>query len=130
MDISGYSINDELKNRIKKKSNNYIDFESFSKDLYTKNTTYSSTLRSLFHLILSINHEIDYLIENDYIDCAIILGFNRNSSILSQIKENGNINLVSKMSDYIKNCSNLSKTLLDINLRGKMNRPPKVRPKI
>ena len=116
--IDDYIKNNEFKNRIKNLSDSFIDFESFAKNIKAKNMTYTATLRNLFRLVLDIKYKDLDIISNNYNNYATILGFNKNSDILSQIKKRGVINLVSKISDFSKTCSSVDKLILDINLRA------------
>ena len=50
--------------------------------------------------------------------CARVLGFNKNSKILSKIKENSNIDIISKFSTYYNNSTGLTRKLLDINVNA------------
>lgn len=86
-------VSEELANRIMNCLNEYQNFEQFCELLKTKEVTYSRISRALIHVLLGIKNthytEIEY---------ARILGFaKKDSGILSLIKNNGNITLVSKL---------------------------------
>ena len=119
-DFSSYYDNSkDLSNRINNMKSNFIDFESFIEELHSKNYTYSGVSRILLHFLLNITEkDMDEFIRNDYMHCARVLGFNKNNKILSKIKENSTIDIISKFSTYYNNSTGLTRKMLDINVNA------------
>lgn len=114
-----YGINEDLSNRIANHAKDYMDFDSFANDLLSKNTTQTAINRALLHLILGITDEdMQNYIDNDYMTYGRLLGFTKSfSDLLSVIKENGEINIVSKLSTYYNNSTGIEKNMLDRNIK-------------
>ena len=86
----------ELANRILNRLDEYKKLEQFCDLLKTKELTYSRISRALLHILLDIKSE-------DYRDItyARVLGFRKShSEILSQIKQNASIPLVTKLAAF------------------------------
>ncbi len=108
-------INQDLSNRINNYKKEYIDINYFIAQLQSKNYTYTAISRALLHIVLSIETKtVDNFIDNGYHTYARLLAFNRKSKILSLIKENSELNIISKLSDYYNSCNILSKEMLDM----------------
>ena len=90
-----------LSNRITASMNQYENYKQFADLLKTKNYTYASISRALTHLMLDIKKDrMDEFVAEDYVGYARILGFNKESTaLLSAIKQNGDIPLISKLKD-------------------------------
>lgn len=90
-----------LSNRMSASINQYENFKQFTDLLKTKNYTYASISRALTHIMLDVKKErMDEYAAEDYIGYARILGFKKESSaLLSAIKQNGSIPLISKLKD-------------------------------
>lgn len=89
-------VSEELANRILNRLDEYKNLEQFYDILKTKELTYSRISRALLHILLDIKYE-------DYRDItyARVLGFRKlHSEILSQIKQNASIPLVTKLTAY------------------------------
>lgn len=90
---------------------NYIsDFKSFTQFtalLKTKDTTYLRISRALMHIVLNIKKSnFNKYVANNYSLYARILGFNESSSgILSLLKQNSTIPVISKLADAEKKIS-------------------------
>ena len=96
-----FDVSEELGARIKNQIDNYSSFLDFSDILKTRQYTLTRIRRSLLHILLDIKKE-DILLfsKNDYILYARILGFNTSSGeLLSKIKNNSTIPLLSKLAD-------------------------------
>ncbi|MBP9996111.1 MAG: nucleotidyltransferase family protein [Lachnospiraceae bacterium] len=94
--------------RIKDRLSEYTDFDSFCNLLKTKNTTYTSVSRMLTHILLDITATLP-----SSVPYARILGFRKSSeAVLTQIKENSSIPLISKLADYPSN------PILDIDIKA------------
>lgn len=114
-----YDITQFLSNRINKLKYSFVDISSFISTLQSKNYTFSGISRGLCHITLEITKkDIELFIQNNYIFYGRLLGFHKNSNILSQIKKNSTIDIIGKFSDYYHNCDILSKKMLDINLQA------------
>ncbi len=112
-------VSNELSNRINRFKTDFIGLESFISTLQSKNYTYSGIARALNHIVLNIKKEdVDAFIANQYFTCGRLLGFNRNSKILSHIKESSKIDIISKLSAYYSSCSGLTKKMLDVSIHG------------
>lgn len=90
-----------LSGRIAASINQYENFKQFADILKTKNFTYASISRGLTHIMLDIKKDrMEEFASEDYVGYARILGFRKDSSeLLSAIKRNGSIPLVSKLKD-------------------------------
>ena len=114
-----YGINEDLSNRINNYKFEFIDMGSFMEKLQSKNYTYSAISRALFHIMLDIKTaDVEDFIAKGYFTYARLLGFNRNSKILSLIKENSNLDIISKFADYYNCAEGISKNMLDISLKA------------
>lgn len=89
-------VNEEFSAKIIKHIKDYTDIDSFIAILKSKNMTYTRICRCLIHILLGIKKE-DACLNPSY---ARILGFKKDSGELTGIlKENSEIELISKMSD-------------------------------
>ena len=112
-------INQDLSNRIANNKYNFTDIEAFIPMLQSKNYTYSAISRALLHIILDIKtDDIKEFISNNYVNYAMILGFNKNTGILSEINKYTKIPLVSKFATFYKEADNNQRKMLDINLKA------------
>lgn len=99
--IDYFDVSSDLDGRIKNLINQYRSFLDFSDMLKTRQYTLTRIRRSLLHILLDIKKE-DILLfsKNDYILYARILGFHTSSGkLLSKIKNNSSIPLLSKLAD-------------------------------
>lgn len=94
-------VSKELSDRICNKLYEYTDFSSFCALLKTKELTYSRISRALLHILLNLKKEdLENYCEKDYVFYGRILGFRQSSaSLLTAIKANGSIPLISKLAD-------------------------------
>lgn len=89
-------VNDELSHKIIKNLSDYKTISSFTMLLKSKNLTYTRISRCLFHILLDIKKE-DAKASPQYVR---ILGFRKDSSdILSKMKDNSALPLITKLSD-------------------------------
>lgn len=87
--------------------------------LQSKNYTYAGISRCLCHILLGITKaDMDYFKDNDYLKFGRLLAFRKDSGVLSAIKNNSNINLISKFSDYYSVCDVFDRKILDINIKA------------
>lgn len=78
-----------------------MSFSSFCEAVKTKNTTYTKAARSLLHILLNIRQEdMECFCGEDFVYYARISGFREKSaSLLSAVKANSSIPLLSKLAD-------------------------------
>ncbi len=104
----GYSdymdVSSDLSDRIIKHLYQFTDFRSFCDILKTKDMTYTRISRCLMHILLDIRTaDIEQARQNDYVNYARVLGFRKNSeALLTAIKKNASIPLVTKLADAEK----------------------------
>lgn len=114
-----YGVNEELSNRINNLKYEFVDIETFIAKLQSKNYTYSAISRALLHIVLDLKtKDVEEFIDNDYFAFARLIGFNKNSNILSIIKENSSLDIISKLSTYYNNADVLSRKMLDISIKA------------
>ena len=114
-----YDVSEDLANRISKLKEEYTNPLDFIQLLQSKNYTYSSISRALTHIMLGLKQEDVDFFKNDKCNYyAKILGFNKNSSILSVLKKKSSIDIISKFSTYYKSADKNAKRLLDIELNA------------
>lgn len=98
-------VSEELANRICNQLNSFVSYEQFCELLKTKEMTYSRISRALLHILLGIK-------KTNYTDIqyARVLGFRKDDSdVLTEIKDNATITLVSKITQQ-------RNSLLDIDI--------------
>ena len=114
-----YDVSEDLANRISKLKEEYTNPLDFIQLLQSKNYAYSSISRALTHIMLGLKQEDVDFFKNDKCNYyAKILGFNKNSSILSVLKKKSSIDIISKFSTYYKSADKNAKRLLDIELNA------------
>lgn len=95
-------VSEELSGRILRHKSDYHSFTQWAGLLKTKQYTYTRISRSLCHILLRVPQQLaDTCRENHrYIDYARVLGFRKNSGpLLSTIKKNSSIPMITKMAD-------------------------------
>jgi len=94
-------INESLSRRIDSSLNQFEDYRQFCSLLKSKHLTYTHVSRALIHILLDLKKSrLEQYIRNDYIYYARVLGFKKDSSyLLTKIKENSDIPLISKLAD-------------------------------
>lgn len=114
-----YDVSKDLSNRINNLKSNFADIQSFIEELHSKNYTHAGISRILSHILLDINKEdmIEF-IENDYFDFVRILGFKKDSKILSRLKGRSSLEVISKFSTYYNNSTGITRKMLDINIKA------------
>lgn len=117
--VSGFTnypdIDRELSDRILKRLPEYRDFRSFCDRLKSKNKTYVRISRSLFHILLDLRQEdlLRYLQEGS-VFYARMLGFRESASaLLSAIKKNASVPLLSKLADAEKQLAPTGLSMLE-----------------
>ena len=101
-------IDQDLSDRITNLLPAYRSFTGFCEQLKTKNRTYTRIARSLMHILLQIqNTDLALFQSEDYIYYARILGFRQDATpLLTAIKANGSVPLLSRLADANRLLSN------------------------
>lgn len=114
-----WEVPSDLSNRIQKLKSDYHGIESFIEQLQTKNYTYSGISRALLHIILNMKKsDIENFINNDYAFGLRLLGFRKDSDILSVISKSSDLDIISKLSTYYHSCDGIKKQMLDISIQS------------
>lgn len=114
--FTAYSdIDRELSDRIVKLLPKYSDFRSFCDLLKSKNRTYVRIARSLLHILLDIRKEsLQQYGKEGWIFYARMLGFRESATpLLSAIKKNAGIPLLSKLADAEKQLAPTGLSMLE-----------------
>lgn len=114
--LSRYAdINADLDQRIKNHLNQFTDFESFCGLLKNKSLTHSRISRGLLHILLNIEAEdLLSLKEKGFAQYARILGFRREAApLLTAIKQNASIPMISKLADASELLNEEASTMLE-----------------
>lgn len=108
-------IDRELSDRIRKLLPKYRDFRSFCDLLKSKNRTYVRISRSLLHILLGIRREdLQTYGQEGWIFYARMLGFRESAApLLSAIKKNAEIPLLSKLADAEKQLAPTALSMLE-----------------
>lgn len=113
-----FDVSEDLGARMSNQIDNYSSFLNFADILKTRQYTLTRIRRSLLHILLDIKKE-DILLfsKNDSIFYARILGFKTSSGeLLSKIKNNSTIPLLSKLADADNLLDPISKRMLQQDL--------------
>lgn len=99
-------ISADLSNRIHNLLPEYRSFSQFAGLLKNKSTTFAAISRGLLHILLNIKKsDMKVYQETDWVQAVRILGFRKESApLLSAIKKNSTLTLISKLADY-KSCT-------------------------
>lgn len=94
-------VSRELSDKLKKNHLTFTDWDSLCEALKTRELTYSRISRALCRILLSITDcQLQEARAKDYVPYARILGFKRSAEpLLSAIKQNSSIPLISKLAD-------------------------------
>ena len=112
-----YDVSSDLSLRIKNKLSSFESFDSFAETLKAKNFTRTRINRSLCHILLNINKDIDPYDIADNILYIRNLGFKKDSSdLLSLIKERSDINVISKIPDHENEFNDADRYVFDKDL--------------
>lgn len=115
-DFTDYpDIDKELSDRIVKLLPQYRDFRSFCDLLKSKNRTYVRISRSLLHILLDIRKDdLQRYGQEGWVFYARMLGFRESASpLLSAIKKNSGIPLLSKLADAEKQLAPTALSMLE-----------------
>lgn len=100
-DLTQYSdVSNELSNTIKNNIYNFKTFSDFANLLKSRQYTLTRINRALTHILLDIKKDdMERYIENVDDMYLRILGFNKNSSLLKELKKNSSLPIISKLAD-------------------------------
>ena len=113
-------VSEDLSDRICNKLPDYSDFSSFCTLLKTKEMTYTRISRSLLHILLDIRKsDMQQYRDDDWISYGRILGFRKDSTpLLSAIKANASIPLISKLAGAHKYLEGTAKKQLEKDIQA------------
>lgn len=113
-------VTPDLSDKIKKNIYSYEGFEQFCGLLKSKNLTYSRISRCFMHILLNMTTSgLEEYVQNDFIFYARILGFRRESAgLLSTLKANTSIPLISKLADASACLQAPGLTMLEEDIRS------------
>lgn len=94
-------VSRELSDKLRKNYLSFTDWNALCEALKSKEMTYSRISRALCHILLSITHsQLLHARTHDYVPYARMLGFQKSAEpLLSAIKKNSSVPLVSKLAD-------------------------------
>ena len=97
-----FGIKKEFANRIFNMRNEFKNFSQFRELIAAKNSNKATASRALMHIALGTTKEsMQHFLDYDAIDAVKVLGFrNESKEVLSEIKNNSKIKLVTKLADY------------------------------
>ena len=97
-----FGINEDLANRIFNHKNEFKSFNQFRELIGCKNIAKATVGRALMHITLDIMaDDINRLYNKESLKAVKVLGFKESAApLLSAIKQNGSIQLVTKLADY------------------------------
>lgn len=97
-------VSQSLSDRIVNNLDRFVNYDDFCNLLKTKELTYTRISRCLLHILLNITKEdMALCAELGYTPYARVLGFRRSASpLLSAIKKNSSVPLITKLSDAEK----------------------------
>lgn len=107
-------VSEDLENRIRKSFNEHALCSDIIDSVKTKAFTRARISRCLMHILLDItNSDMANYKNNDFISYARILGFRKEATpLLSEIKKNSLIPLISKLAGYEKELDELNASIL------------------
>lgn len=112
-----YEITPDFANKIQKALPDFEDFSQFSNLLWTKELTYARVCRNLLYILLNI--KTDFWNIQKPVPYARILGFKKSAApLLSEIKKNASIPLITKLADAKKLLDADSYALLQTDIRA------------
>lgn len=104
-----FDVYDDLSDKIAKNICSYASFTEFTDLLKSKDITRSHLSRALLHICLDITKaDIENVKALAYAPFGRLLGFRKDSDILTTISKTSRIDIVSKLADYIDNLKNSS----------------------
>lgn len=116
--FSSYSdVSKDLSNRIKNRISGFTSWSDFALSLKTKELTYTRINRAFTHILLGITDDNFLFAKSNHPLYLRILGFSKNASLLlSSIKHNSSIPLISKLADAKNSLSDASYDMLKADI--------------
>lgn len=117
-----FDIFSDLSDKIIKNICSFTSFTEFTDLLKSKDITRSHISRALLHICLNITKEdIENIKTLNYCPYARLIAFKKDSDILTILSKNSQIDIISKLSDYINALKNTkdNKSLLKLSLINK-----------
>ena len=116
--FSSYSdVSEDLSNRIQNKVSSFTNWSDFALSLKSKELTYTRINRALTHILLGITNDKLLFAKSNHPLYLRILGFSKNASLLlSSIKHNSSIPLISKLADAKNSLSAASYAMLKTDI--------------
>ena len=113
-----YDVTASFSDKLIKNLDAFTSFDDFCLLNKSKDITYNRISRCLMHILLNMKQDIlEALRADNYIHYARILGFRKKSSdLLSQIKANASIPLISKLADAYKELEGLALVSLEADV--------------
>ena len=107
-------VSSDLSDRIRNNLDSYRDYDSFCDLLKTKNMTYTRISRCLLHILLNLKQDkLNDCKKSDYALYAHVLGMRKDAGeLLSAIKEQSSIPLVTKLADADKQLDDIALDML------------------
>ena len=111
-------ISSDLSDRIRNTLPSFAGYTSFCDLLKSKDMTYTRISRCLLHILLNMTkEEFETCKSEDYISYARVLGFRKNATpLLTEIKKNSSIPLVTSLADARQTLSPESLRMLDLDI--------------
>lgn len=115
-----YDVNKQISDIYVKNLSDYTTFSEYCMSGKSKNYTYTRLCRGLMHILLDMTQEnVDVYKENDYTQYARLLGFRKSSSdVLSAIKANSNIPLITKLPNALKSLEGAALSSLEADIHA------------
>ena len=112
-----WEVTPDFTNKISKQLAAFKSFNQFSNLLWTKEMTYARVCRTLMHILLDI--KVDTWDVHRPVPYARVLGFRKDSApLLSEIKKNSSIPLITKLADAEKLLSPEAYQLLCLDMKA------------
>ena len=98
-----FGVSNDLAGRILNLKNDFQSFSQFRELIYGKHVTKATVGRALMHIALGIHEDyMEKLYHKENLTAVKVLGFRKSAEpLLSEIKVSSEINLVTKLSDYV-----------------------------
>ena len=108
-------VSSDLANRIKNSDFASYNFSTFAKEVKSKQWTLTRINRSLIHILLNLKNEnLDLYNENNYVQYARLLGFNKRATkLISDLKSISKIPIITKLSESYNMLSDIELKMLN-----------------
>lgn len=113
-------ISEGLEYRIKKAADLSVNFDSLLSNICTKRYTQTRIQRILFSMLAGVTkHDMDLFMQYGGPQYARILGFNKTGrELLSKMKRNSTLPIITKPIDFKKDCNKLLTRMLEIEAQA------------